>query len=149
MADHDVLVVGAGLAGMRAAIAAHRAGANVAMMSKVHPVRSHQPGGGSIPGQQPSHSHRPRAAGQRWVVHQRHHGRELLLEGDTFQGFRGADAQVPHDHVGTVDGGMVHLLRRDLRHDVGRADARYERREASPCQRVVRYDQDSEHYLYP
>jgi succinate dehydrogenase / fumarate reductase flavoprotein subunit len=41
MADHDVLVVGAGLAGMRAAIAANRAGANVAMMSKVHPVRSH------------------------------------------------------------------------------------------------------------
>jgi succinate dehydrogenase / fumarate reductase flavoprotein subunit len=41
MVDHDVLVVGAGLAGMRAAIAAHRAGANVAMISKVHPVRSH------------------------------------------------------------------------------------------------------------
>jgi succinate dehydrogenase / fumarate reductase flavoprotein subunit len=41
MADHDVLVVGAGLAGMRAAISAYRAGANVAMMSKVHPVRSH------------------------------------------------------------------------------------------------------------
>jgi succinate dehydrogenase / fumarate reductase flavoprotein subunit len=41
MADHDVLVVGAGLAGMRAAIAAHRVGANVALMSKVHPVRSH------------------------------------------------------------------------------------------------------------
>ena len=41
MADHDVLVVGAGLAGMRAAIAAHRVGANVALISKVHPVRSH------------------------------------------------------------------------------------------------------------
>ena len=41
MVDHDVLVVGAGLAGMRAAIAAHWAGANVAMLSKVHPVRSH------------------------------------------------------------------------------------------------------------
>ncbi|MBM3940249.1 MAG: FAD-binding protein [SAR202 cluster bacterium] len=41
MADHDILVVGAGLAGMRAAIAAYRAGANVAMLSKVHPVRSH------------------------------------------------------------------------------------------------------------
>ena len=41
MADHDVLVVGAGLAGMRAAIAAHRSGANVALVSKVHPVRSH------------------------------------------------------------------------------------------------------------
>lgn len=41
MVDHDVLVIGAGLAGMRAAIAAQRAGANVAMISKVHPVRSH------------------------------------------------------------------------------------------------------------
>ncbi len=41
MVDLDVLVVGAGLAGMRSAIAAHRAGANVAMITKVHPVRSH------------------------------------------------------------------------------------------------------------
>jgi len=41
MVDCDVLVVGAGLAGMRAAIAAHRTGANVALLSKVHPVRSH------------------------------------------------------------------------------------------------------------
>ena len=41
MVDHDVLVIGAGLAGMRAAIAAQRTGANVAMISKVHPVRSH------------------------------------------------------------------------------------------------------------
>ena len=37
----DVLVVGAGLAGMRAAVAAKEAGANVAMISKVHPMRSH------------------------------------------------------------------------------------------------------------
>ena len=39
--EHDVLVVGAGLAGMRAAIAAQGMGADVAMISKVHPVRSH------------------------------------------------------------------------------------------------------------
>jgi succinate dehydrogenase / fumarate reductase flavoprotein subunit len=39
--EHDVLVVGAGLAGMRAAIAAHEKGANMAIISKVHPVRSH------------------------------------------------------------------------------------------------------------
>ena len=39
--QHDVLVVGAGLAGMRATIAAYAGGANVAMISKVHPVRSH------------------------------------------------------------------------------------------------------------
>ncbi len=40
-AKHDVLVVGAGCAGMRAAIAAFDAGADVAMISKIHPVRSH------------------------------------------------------------------------------------------------------------
>jgi succinate dehydrogenase / fumarate reductase flavoprotein subunit len=34
-------VVGAGCAGMRAAIAAHDAGADVAMISKLHPTRSH------------------------------------------------------------------------------------------------------------
>src|SRR5256714_4855382 len=39
--EHDVLVIGAGLAGMRAAIAAQQMGADVAMISKVHPVRSH------------------------------------------------------------------------------------------------------------
>jgi len=38
---HDVLVIGAGLAGMRAAIAAHDAGADVAIVSKLHPTRSH------------------------------------------------------------------------------------------------------------
>jgi succinate dehydrogenase / fumarate reductase, flavoprotein subunit len=41
IAKHDVLVVGAGLAGMRAAIAAHDAGADVALVSKLHPTRSH------------------------------------------------------------------------------------------------------------
>src|SRR6266576_3003362 len=39
--EHDVLVIGAGCAGMRAAIAAHDAGADVAMISKLHPTRSH------------------------------------------------------------------------------------------------------------
>lgn len=41
MRTHDVVVVGAGLAGMRAAIAAHEAGVDVALVTKVHPVRSH------------------------------------------------------------------------------------------------------------
>ena len=41
MLEHDVLVIGAGLAGMRAAIAASANGANTAIISKVHPVRSH------------------------------------------------------------------------------------------------------------
>ncbi|MFB6114618.1 MAG: FAD-binding protein [Halodesulfurarchaeum sp.] len=41
MYEHDVLVVGAGGAGLRAAIAAHEAGADVALVTKLHPVRSH------------------------------------------------------------------------------------------------------------
>ncbi|HVR12558.1 MAG TPA: FAD-binding protein [Gaiellaceae bacterium] len=40
-AKHDVLVVGAGCAGMRAAIEAFDAGANVGVVSKLHPTRSH------------------------------------------------------------------------------------------------------------
>jgi succinate dehydrogenase / fumarate reductase, flavoprotein subunit len=40
-ATHDVLVVGAGCAGMRAAIEAHDAGADVGVISKLHPTRSH------------------------------------------------------------------------------------------------------------
>nr|MDP9276589.1 FAD-binding protein [Actinomycetota bacterium] len=41
MPDHDVLVIGAGLAGQRAALAAAEEGVSVAIVSKVHPVRSH------------------------------------------------------------------------------------------------------------
>ncbi len=40
-ATHDVLIIGAGCAGMRAAIEAFDAGADVAVVSKIHPVRSH------------------------------------------------------------------------------------------------------------
>ena len=41
MPSHDVLIIGAGLAGQRAALAAAQKGATVAIVSKVHPVRSH------------------------------------------------------------------------------------------------------------
>jgi succinate dehydrogenase flavoprotein subunit len=41
IAEHDVLVVGAGCAGMRAAIEAFDRGADVGMISKLHPTRSH------------------------------------------------------------------------------------------------------------
>ena len=40
-AKHDVVVVGAGCAGMRAAIEAFDTGANVGVVSKLHPTRSH------------------------------------------------------------------------------------------------------------
>ncbi|CAN5695683.1 MAG: FAD-binding protein [Thermoleophilaceae bacterium] len=41
MPQHDVLVIGAGLAGQRAALAAADEGVSVGILSKVHPVRSH------------------------------------------------------------------------------------------------------------
>lgn len=41
MHEHDVLVMGGGLAGLRAALASQSNGADVAVITKVHPVRSH------------------------------------------------------------------------------------------------------------
>ena len=41
MIKHDVVVIGGGLAGMRAAVEAAELGADVAIISKMHPVRSH------------------------------------------------------------------------------------------------------------
>ena len=41
MIKHDVVVIGGGLAGMRAAVEAAERGADVAIVSKMHPVRSH------------------------------------------------------------------------------------------------------------
>ncbi len=41
MYEHDILIIGAGLAGLRAAVEGVRNGMNVAVISKVHPVRSH------------------------------------------------------------------------------------------------------------
>src|SRR5512147_1138176 len=38
---HDILVIGGGLAGLRPAIEAKIAGRDVAVLSKVHPLRSH------------------------------------------------------------------------------------------------------------
>ena len=41
MIKHDVVVIGGGLAGMRAAVEAAERGVDVAIVSKMHPVRSH------------------------------------------------------------------------------------------------------------
>ena len=40
MQEFDVLVIGGGASGLRAAIAAKRAGASVGLISKVHPLRT-------------------------------------------------------------------------------------------------------------
>lgn len=41
MIYHDILIIGGGLAGLRAAVEARDAGVDVAVISKVHPLRSH------------------------------------------------------------------------------------------------------------
>ena len=41
MRSHDLVIVGAGLAGMRAALEGVKAGINVAIITKIHPLRSH------------------------------------------------------------------------------------------------------------
>ncbi len=41
MVIHDVIVIGAGLAGMRASVELAEAGLDVAIVTKVHPIRSH------------------------------------------------------------------------------------------------------------
>jgi succinate dehydrogenase / fumarate reductase flavoprotein subunit len=41
MVSHDVLIVGGGLAGLRAALEVAKSGVDVAIISRVHPVRSH------------------------------------------------------------------------------------------------------------
>ncbi|MEE8159748.1 MAG: FAD-dependent oxidoreductase [Dehalococcoidia bacterium] len=44
MPQHDVIVVGGGFAGLRAALGAQASGTDVAVVSKVHPMRSHSSG---------------------------------------------------------------------------------------------------------
>ncbi|MBF0628027.1 MAG: FAD-binding protein [Magnetococcales bacterium] len=41
MQSHDLIIVGAGLAGMRAALEGVKAGIDVAIVTKIHPLRSH------------------------------------------------------------------------------------------------------------
>ncbi|MBF0418055.1 MAG: FAD-binding protein, partial [Magnetococcales bacterium] len=41
MQSHDLIIIGAGLAGMRAALEGVKAGIDVAIISKIHPLRSH------------------------------------------------------------------------------------------------------------
>lgn len=64
---HDVLVVGGGLAGLRAAVVAHDAGLDVAVMSKVYPMRSHS--GAAQGGVNASLGNHPDGRDDSWELH--------------------------------------------------------------------------------
>jgi succinate dehydrogenase / fumarate reductase flavoprotein subunit len=64
---HDVIVIGGGLAGLRAAIEAARSGCSVAIVSKVHPLRSHSVAAQG--GINASLGNSPQGADDSWELH--------------------------------------------------------------------------------
>ena len=67
MIHHDVIVVGGGLSGLRAAIEAKRAGVDVAILSQVHPGRSHS--GAAQGGINAALGNHPNGADDTWEKH--------------------------------------------------------------------------------
>ncbi len=67
MIHHDVIVVGGGLSGLRAAIEAKRAGIDVAILSQVHPGRSHS--GAAQGGINAALANHPEGADDTWEKH--------------------------------------------------------------------------------
>ncbi len=64
---YEVLIVGGGLAGLRAAVAAHDAGRDVAVLTKVYPIRSHS--GAAQGGVNASLGNHPEGGDDSWEKH--------------------------------------------------------------------------------
>ena len=67
MIHHDLIVVGGGLAGLRAAVEAKKAGIDVAILSQVHPARSHS--GAAQGGINAALANDPGSADDTWEKH--------------------------------------------------------------------------------
>ncbi|MCP4537925.1 MAG: FAD-binding protein [Chloroflexi bacterium] len=64
---YQILIIGGGLAGLRAAVEAHAAGCSVAIMSKVYPMRSHS--GAAQGGVNAALGNHPEGQGDSWESH--------------------------------------------------------------------------------
>jgi succinate dehydrogenase/fumarate reductase flavoprotein subunit len=93
---HEVLIIGGGLAGLRAAVAAHEAVGDVAVLSRVCPVRSHS--GAAQGGANAALGNHPEGHGDERQVHQLLHQRRQRHGGGlagqrAAQGIRKVDAE--------------------------------------------------------
>jgi succinate dehydrogenase / fumarate reductase, flavoprotein subunit len=95
MIHHDVIVVGGGLSGLRAAIEAKRAGVDVAILSQVHPGRSHS--GAAQGGINAALANHPGSADDTWEKHafDTTKGGDYLVDQD-------AAVQMAKDAIGVI-----------------------------------------------
>ncbi len=102
--EHDVVIVGAGLAGLRAAVEATRAGKDVAVISKVHPLRSHSVAAQG--GINAALGNAPDAGDDRWEDHafDTVKGSDYLADQDAVDILtsRAPEAVYEMEHMGTV-----------------------------------------------
>lgn len=95
MIHHDVIVVGGGLAGLRAAIEAKRAGLDVAVLSQVHPGRSHS--GAAQGGINAALGNHPEGRDDTWEKHAFD-----TTKGGDYLGDQDAIVQMAKDAIGII-----------------------------------------------
>ncbi|MEF8873573.1 MAG: FAD-dependent oxidoreductase [Candidatus Thermoplasmatota archaeon] len=102
--EHDVVIIGGGLSGLRAALAAGKKGADVAVLSKVHPLRSHSVAAQG--GINASLGNVPEAEDDNWKDHafDTIKGSDYLADQDTVEVMckEAPDVVLEMEHMGTV-----------------------------------------------
>ncbi len=102
--EHEVLVIGGGLSGLRAALASLEEGADVAVISKVHPLRSHSVAAQG--GINASLGNAPKAENDTWKDHafDTVKGSDYLADQDAVEVMckEAPDVVLELEHMGTV-----------------------------------------------
>jgi succinate dehydrogenase / fumarate reductase flavoprotein subunit len=92
---HDMIVVGGGLSGLRAAVEAKKAGVDVAVLSQVHPARSHS--GAAQGGINAALGNHPEGVGDTWMKHAFD-----TIKGGDYLGDQDAVVQMTQDAIQVV-----------------------------------------------